>query len=66
MDAVVELGISAVGDFVLPERHVAYRGVEEIIRVVGLLVSAYIYGGALVELLGDPAAERIQLDAVKP
>ena len=57
MDAVVKLGISFIGDFILPERHVADRGVKEIVRVVGIFISAETYGCALVKLLGDSAGK---------
>ena len=57
MDAVIKGGISFISYFILPERDLADRGVKEIVRLVGIFISAETYGCALVKLLGDSAGE---------
>ena len=48
------------------EGHVADHHVEEIVREGGLLKALHGYGVLLVELLGDPAGDAVQLHAVHP
>ena len=48
------------------EGHVADHHIEEVVREAGLLEALHGDGVLLVELLGDPAGDAVQLHAVHP
>ena len=65
MDQEVVLVVLLVGDLELAERNIADGGVEKAVGKIRLFKALHRNGGLLIELLGNPSGNAVQLHTVK-
>ena len=57
--------IAFVRNLELTEGNIAHSRVEKAVRKVGVFKALHSYAGVLIELLGDPAGNAVQLNSIE-